>query len=80
MATPARHPAPPPPPESHAFFFEHVGHGVFPEDGSERFNVIKRNVALLTRRPLPGEEVPPSDNQLNDVRNRTPASSWIWRP
>ncbi|MCP3164213.1 G8 domain-containing protein [Myxococcus qinghaiensis] len=62
------------------FFHDHIGHGVFLEDGSERFNVIKRNVTLLTRRPASGQEVTPSDNQLNNVQNRTPASYWITNP
>ena len=62
------------------FFYDHIGHGVFLEDGSERFNVIKNNVALLTRKPLKGEEVTPSDNQLNEVQNRTPATYWITNP
>ncbi|QSQ19815.1 hypothetical protein JY651_31600 [Pyxidicoccus parkwayensis] len=62
------------------FFYDHIGHGVFLEDGSERFNVIKKNVTLLTKRPAPGEEVTPSDNQLDQVQNRTPSSYWITNP
>ncbi|WP_224364598.1 G8 domain-containing protein [Hyalangium versicolor] len=62
------------------FFYDHIGHGVFLEDGSERFNVIKKNVTLLTRRPAPGEEVTPSDNQFDQVQNRSPSSYWITNP
>ncbi len=62
------------------FFYDHIGHGVFLEDGSERFNVIRKNVTLLTRRPAPGEQVTPSDNERNEVQNRTPASYWITNP
>ncbi|REG34604.1 G8 domain-containing protein [Archangium gephyra] len=62
------------------FFHDHIGHGVFLEDGSERFNVIKKNVTLLTRRPAPGEELTPSDNQFDQVQNRSPASYWITNP
>jgi len=62
------------------FFYDHIGHGVFLEDGSERFNTIKNNVVLLSKRPLMGEEVTPSDNQLNEVQNRTPSSFWITNP
>jgi hypothetical protein len=62
------------------FFYDHIGHGVFLEDGSERFNVIRRNVTLLTKRPAPGEQLTPSDNQFNEVQNRTPASYWITNP
>ena len=62
------------------FFYDHIGHGVFLENGSERFNVIRGNVVLLTRRPLAGEELTPSDNELNIVQNRSPASFWITNP
>lgn len=62
------------------FCYDHIGHGLFLEDGSERFNVIKNNVVLLTKRPTVGEEVIPSDNEMNEVQNRTPASYWITNP
>ncbi|MDG2417709.1 MAG: T9SS type A sorting domain-containing protein, partial [Saprospiraceae bacterium] len=62
------------------FFYDHIGHGVFLEDGSERFNTIRDNVVLLTKRPLSGEELTPSDNELNEVQNRTPSSFWITNP
>ena len=62
------------------FFYDHIGHGVFLEDGSERFNTIKNNVVLLSKRPLPGEEITASDNELNEVQNRTPSSFWITNP
>ncbi|MCK8504073.1 hypothetical protein M0222_40570 [Myxococcus fulvus] len=62
------------------FFHDHVGHGVFLEDGSERFNVIRKNVTLLTRRPAPGDQLTPSDNELVQLQNRTPASYWITNP
>ena len=62
------------------FFYDHIGHGVFLEDGSERYNTIKNNVVLLSKRPLPGEELTPSDNELNQVQNRTPSSFWITNP
>src|SRR5262249_16002163 len=76
-------PTPPPPPRTllqNNFFYDPIGHGVFLEDGSERFNVIRKNVTLLTRRPLPGEQVTPSDNERDEVQNRTPASFWITNP
>lgn len=62
------------------FCYDHLGHGLFLEDGAERFNVIRDNVVLLTKRPLAGEEVIPSDNSLNEPQNRTPASFWITNP
>lgn len=61
-------------------FYDHIGHGVFLEDGSERFNTIIGNVTLLSKRPSPNEELTPSDNQFNQVQNRTPASYWITNP
>lgn len=62
------------------FCYDHLGHGVFLEDGSERFNVIRRNVVLGTKRPAPGEEILDTDNQFDDVQNRSPASYWITNP
>ncbi|WP_147676346.1 G8 domain-containing protein [Algibacter pacificus] len=62
------------------FIYDHIGHGVFLEDGSERYNTIKNNVALLTRKPKKGEELTPSDNQFNQVQDRTPATYWITNP
>ena len=62
------------------FLYDHIGHGVFLEDGSERFNTIVKNVCLLTKRPAPGEQLTLSDNQANEVQNRTPSSYWITNP
>lgn len=62
------------------FCYDHIGHGIFLEDGSERFNVIRGNVVLLTKRPAAGEELTPSDNQFDVVQNRTPSSFWITNP
>lgn len=62
------------------FFYDHIGHGVFLEDGSEIDNVIRNNVTLISRRPKQGEELTPSDNQFNQVQNRTPSSYWITNP
>jgi hypothetical protein len=42
------------------FCYDHIGHGIFLEDGSERFNTIRGNVVLLTKRPVAGEEIIPS--------------------
>jgi hypothetical protein len=62
------------------FAYDHIGHGIFLEDGGERFNNIKNNVVFVTRRPKPGEELTPSDNELNEAQNRTPSSYWITNP
>jgi G8 domain/Secretion system C-terminal sorting domain len=68
------------------FAYDHIGHGIFLEDGGERFNTIKNNVVFVTRRPKLGEEVTPSDNFSdnpslgNSPQNRTPSSYWITNP
>jgi len=62
------------------FCYDHLGHGIFLEDGGERYNTIKRNVVLLSTRPAAGQELTPSDNELNQVQNRTPSSFWITNP
>ncbi len=62
------------------FCYDHLGHGIFLEDGSERFNVITRNVVLGSMRPLAGEEVLQTDNAFNTIQNRSPSSFWITNP
>lgn len=62
------------------FCYDHIGHGIFLEDGSERFNTIRNNVVLLSKRPAAGDELTPSDNQFNEVQNRSPSSFWITNP
>ncbi len=62
------------------FCYDHLGHGIFLEDGSERFNVIRRNVVLGTKRPVVGEEIIETDNAFNTVQNRSPGSFWITNP
>lgn len=62
------------------FCYDHIGHGLFLEDGSERFNTIKNNVVGLSKRPRPGDELTPSDNEMNEVQNRTPSQYWITNP
>lgn len=62
------------------FCYDHIGHGIFLQNGAERFNEIRNNVVLLTRRPEPGGELTPSDNSHDEVQNRTPASFWITNP
>ena len=62
------------------FCYDHLGHGIFLEDGSERFNVITRNVVLGSMRPLAGEEILQTDNAFNTIQNRSPSSFWITNP
>ncbi|OGC84991.1 hypothetical protein A3F55_01215 [Candidatus Adlerbacteria bacterium RIFCSPHIGHO2_12_FULL_53_18] len=60
--------------------YDHMGHGIFLEEGSERFNKINYNLVMQTRKPAPGDELLPSDNELNEPQNRTPSSFWITNP
>lgn len=60
--------------------YDHIGHGIFLEDGSERFNTINYNLALGTIKPPPGEELIPTDNSHNQPQNRTPSTYWITNP
>jgi cell surface hyaluronidase len=62
------------------FMYDHIGHGVFLENGSEINNIITKNVVLLTKRPASGEQLTLSDNQSDTPQNRTPASFWITNP
>lgn len=59
---------------------DHVGHGIFFEDGSERFNKLYHNLALTTIKPPPGQGLLPSDNSHDEFQNRTPATYWITNP
>ena len=59
------------------FAYDHIGHGIFLEDGGEQYNTIKNNVVFVTRRPKKGEQLIDSDNESNEPQNRTPASYWI---
>ncbi len=62
------------------FCYDHLGHGIFLEDGSERFNVIRRNVVVLSKKPVAGEEILETDNGFNALQNRSPSSYWITNP
>lgn len=58
--------------------YDHLGHGYFLEDASERFNVLRGNLAILTRRPSQG--LLPSDTDPVMLQNHAPASFWITNP
>jgi cell surface hyaluronidase len=62
------------------FCYDHIGHGIFLENGSERFNVIRRNVVALSKKPLAGEEILETDNGFDAPQNRSPSSFWITNP
>lgn len=67
--------------------YSNLGHAVFMEDGSEMDNVLRGNLTMSTKRPAVSstrpvidDETIPSDNELNEFRNRTPAAYWITNP
>ncbi|WP_282147954.1 G8 domain-containing protein [Algibacter lectus] len=62
------------------FCVDHMGHGLFMEDGGERFNIIRNNVVAVTRKPAKGDELTPSDNQFSTPQNASPSSYWITNP
>ncbi len=62
------------------YAYDHIGHGIFFEDGGERYNTVKNNVVFVSRRPKAGEQLTPSDNEQNAPQNRTPSSYWITNP
>ena len=60
--------------------YDHIGHGIFFENGGERFNTVRNNLVFVTRRPKKGEELTRSDNEFDVAQNRTPSSYWITNP
>ena len=62
------------------FCYDHLGHGIFLEDGSERFNIFRKNVVALSKKPAAGEELLETDNGFNVPQNRSPSSYWITNP
>ena len=60
--------------------YRNLGHAIFLEDGSEQYNQVNYNLVLSTLKPLVGQEVLPSDNELDEVQNRCPSSFWITNP
>jgi hypothetical protein len=60
--------------------YSSMGHAIFLEDGVEQFHEINHNLVLSTIRPDPGNELLISDNQLEELQNRSPSSFWITNP
>ncbi len=63
--------------------YEHFGHGVFIEDGSEQFNVFRNNLVMATRLPGEANALLPSDRAprlVDGFQNRAPAAFWITNP
>ncbi len=60
--------------------YDHVGHGVFFEDGAERFNRVNANLVAATKQAAAGEEVIPTDNGNNQLQTSFPSAFWITNP
>ena len=62
--------------------YDHIGHGVFLEDGAEENNIIQSNFVLHTKKPAPGQQLTPSEDPLrfSVIQNQTPSSFWITNP
>ena len=58
--------------------YDHVGHGIFLEDGVETGNQINYNLALKTRRPTVG--LLPTDTGPISFQSQGPATYWITNP
>lgn len=59
--------------------YDYTGHGVFFEDGAERFNVVTNNLIMRGERPVGGEELLFSEF-VSEPQNRGPAAYWITNP
>lgn len=60
--------------------YDHIGHGFFLEDAVETGNKFYFNLGLLTREPLPGEEILPSDLGPKQFQISGPGTFWITNP
>jgi len=60
-------------------FFDHIGHGIFFEEGNEEGNQILGNLVIGTKRPGVDEDLTPGET-INEIQNRAPASYWITHP
>ena len=61
--------------------YDHIGHGIFLEDGSEINNVISNNLVLLTRQAAEGENLLDTDREpYQKFQNSSPSSFWITNP
>lgn len=64
-------------------FFDHIGHGIFFEIGSEQGNQILGNLVIGSKRPSPGEAMSShveDGETINEWQNRGPAAYWITHP
>lgn len=66
--------------------FDHIGHGVFLEDGSEMNNVFTNNLIISSRKAPLGEALLDSEEDrtsapdMSALQNASPSSFWITNP
>lgn len=61
--------------------YDHYGHGFFLEDGDEVNNIIRKNLGMLSRKPLKGRHLLESDiNVSSGDRFPGPSTYWISNP
>ncbi len=64
-------------------FFDHIGHGIFFEIGSEQGNKILGNLVIGSKRPSSSEAMsshPQDGETINIIQNRSPGAFWITHP
>lgn len=61
--------------------YDHIGHGIFLEDGSEINNIISNNLVLGTKNAASeAEALLDTDFGLDALQNASPSSFWITNP
>lgn len=60
--------------------YDNLGHAIFLEDGSERFNHINYNLVLSTQIPDPANAILDTDHIGHSFQNQSPSSFWITNP
>lgn len=60
--------------------YNHYGHGYFFEQGSERKNILKGNLGLVSKKPLPNRHLLESDVKGTAGRFPAPSTFWISNP
>ncbi len=60
--------------------FDHLGHGIFLEDGSEINNTFSKNLVLLSKKPRQQDALLDSDFEFNTLQNKSPSAFWITNP
>lgn len=60
--------------------YDHRGHGIFLEDGSEINNTFSNNLVLLSRKPLAQDKLLDSDFDFSQNQNASPSAFWITNP